>query len=147
MIEAGNRAFRNLSQGPDRSFVILVHAPTRLVLRADILQDTAVVKIIPDAPYYGGQHNCLATLLPFRYCNRPRQHPVTELAFIAASAIQIAHDCLGHVVDGLDVAIFQDATEEFEFSETDQFLQVTEELDLAIESCMRSFKLIGCQTK
>ncbi len=74
-----------------------------------------------------GQEFNLAAFIPQRFYSKKML--VGELAGLAAYSIRAAHDLDSGVVDGLDIAIYRDSTQRFEFLDSDLYWDEAGKLD------------------
>ncbi len=123
--------YQPLSQGPWPCKVLFVCGPSkRIFLHPLTRADERISKCI------SGMEFNLAAFLPSRL--NLSNAPVQELAYLAAYSIRAAHDLDSAFVDGLDIAVYRDATGTFEFVNSDIMWDATESFDTAIRELLRN---------
>ncbi|MGB8061322.1 MAG: hypothetical protein WCF26_05465 [Candidatus Sulfotelmatobacter sp.] len=105
--------------GPTKCVLVMACGPTKEILRWNLNRPHEVQLV--GSPCFSGQEFTLSAFLP-KYLYSP-QLTVSEFALLAAHSIQSGHDLDSALIDGLDIAVYRDATGRFEFLDSAYYWQ------------------------
>jgi 20S proteasome alpha/beta subunit len=127
----GPLAWGDVARGPQFSFLVLAHGPSRKILRSQVLPGPDVREIM-EPKCITGQTNSLASFIIERFFAPSMS--VEELAALATYAVRQASELNPMQIDGLDVAIYRDSTGRFELSDSDAYWRRASEIDSAVRA-------------
>jgi hypothetical protein len=123
--------YQPLSQGPRPCKVLFVCGPSKRIFSHPLTRaEERIGKCI------SGMEFNLAAFLPSRL--DLSNVPVQELAYLAAYSIHAAHDLDSAFVDGLDIAVYRNATGTFDFVDSAIMWDATASFDTGILELLRN---------
>jgi hypothetical protein len=107
------------AKGPTQCTLVIAGGPTKEILRWNLNSPDQVQLV--GSPCFSGQEFTLSAFLP-KYLYSP-QMTVSEFAYLAAHSIRSGHDLDSAIIDGLDIAVYLDATARFKFLDSNYYWQ------------------------
>jgi len=117
---------------PD-DIVVLSHGRTKKILRAMISGQTVVTQL--QGKFISGDSDNLASFIPESF-HSPRSS-VSELVVLASYAVRRASDLNREAVRGLDIAVYRDSTESFEFLDAKTYWELADKLHNDISDAVK----------
>ena len=125
--ECGDRGWQYGASGPSNSTVVLIDGKTKAIYRAILAHKSTMVFRIEDGRCFSGSNYSKASFFPTRFYSAGMS--VERLTALAAYAVVMAGEMDPLLVDGLDVAVYRDDREQFEYVEADACRNKAKRLD------------------
>jgi 20S proteasome alpha/beta subunit len=125
--------YRQRARGPWGCSILFACGPTRRIFRRQISPPRQ--EMSGGFCVAGAEFN-LAAFLPSRFY--APDWSVDELTHLAAYSVRAAHDLDTGIVDGLDIAVYRDATAKFEFLDCARLWNEAQFFDAKILEVLRS---------
>jgi hypothetical protein len=105
--------------GPTKCVLVLACGKTKEILRWNLNRPRDVELV--GSPCFSGQEFNVSAFLP-KYLYSPEM-TVSEFAYLAAHSVRSGHDLDSAMIDGLDIAVYQDPIARFEFLDSSYYWQ------------------------
>jgi hypothetical protein len=99
------------ASGPMQCVIVIACGQTKEILRWNLNRPSDIELV--GSPCFSGQEFNLSAFLP-KFLYSP-QMTISEFSYLAAHSIRSGHDLDSALIDGLDIAVYEDATGQFRF--------------------------------
>jgi 20S proteasome alpha/beta subunit len=130
--DCGDRGWDAGASGPHKSTVVFADGKNKKILRATLGHKCTRVLPMLDGKCFAGQSYSKASFFPMRFYSP--EMSVAQLARLAAFAVVMAGEMDPLCVAGLDVAIYRDSANQFEFVDSRDYRQQAMKLEGDIRS-------------